>query len=222
MNRRKNKLSKVKRAGQPDWDTMYREGTPPWETGCAAGELVRVLNESKLPRGTLLEIGCGTGADAVCLARTGFEVTAVDSSPTALDRARTRAELAGASIRFVLDDVFKFARTCGAFDVVYDAGFYHFIRRIDLDKFLDLLWRVTRPGSYYFTLAGAAGEEAEDGPPQVSDEEIRLELGRLFECVHLRPFRFESPRRLEGYLGWSCLMRRPIPPCGMFRSNLEQ
>jgi SAM-dependent methyltransferase len=190
---------------------MYREGTPPWETGLPAAELVRTVREGLLPRGAALELGCGTGADAVYLASSGFDVTAVESSPTALDRARTRAELAGVSICFVLDDVFKFARNCGTFDLVYDAGFYHFIRRTDLDRFLDVLWRVTHPGSYYFTLAGATGEEAEGGPPQVSQEQIRLELGRLFEFVHLRPFQFESPKRPEGYRGWSCLMRRPLP-----------
>jgi methyl halide transferase len=204
-------LPRPKRAGLPDWETIYREGTPPWETGVPAGELVQVLREGLVPRGSLLELGCGTGADSVHWARKGFEVTAVEASPTALDRARTRAELCGVSIRFVLDDVFRFARNSGSFDVIYDAGFYHFIRQLDLDRFLDLLWRVTHPGSYYFTLAGATSEEAEGGPPQVSEEEIRSELGRLFEFIHVRPFRFESPRRPEGFLGWSCLLRRPQP-----------
>ena len=71
------------------------------------------------------------------------------------------------------------------------------------------MWRVTRPGSYYLTLAGSDRETAEGGPPQVSKRQIRHELGRLFEWVHLRPFRFESPYRKRGYRGWSCLMKRP-------------
>ena len=193
----------------PDWDAMYREGTPPWETGMPSGGLVRVLDEGLIRPGTALEIGCGTGADAVYLARRGFELTAVDSSATALERARTRAEHHGAAIRFVLADVFEFAKQLEPFDFVYDAGFYHFIRRSDLDGFLDLLWRLTRPGSYYLTLAGNADETAEGGPPQVSEEEIRFDLGRLFALVHLRTFRFRSPFRKEGYMGWSCLMKRP-------------
>jgi hypothetical protein len=80
---------------------------------------------------------------------------------------------------------------------------------VDLTRFLDLLWRLTRPGSYYLVLAGSDQEVAEGGPPQVSEEDLRMELGRLFEFVHLRPCRVESPRREEGYLGWSCLARRP-------------
>jgi len=193
----------------PDWDLIYREGTPGWETGCVAEELVRVLDEGVVRPGSVLELGCGTGADAVHLAKRGFEVTAVDTSPLALERARIRAERAGVPIHFVLDDVFEFAPMAGKFDLVYDAGFYHFIRQTDLSRLLDLLWRLTSPGSYYLTLAGSSEEDAEGGPPQVTESEIRSELGRLFEFVHLRPFHFESPRREEGYLGWSCLMKRP-------------
>jgi methyl halide transferase len=193
-----------------DWDSLYRMGTPVWETGRPSPELMRMIREGAVRPQRTLELGCGTGADAVFLAEHGFEVTAVDSSPTAIDRARTRAEQSGAVLRIVLDDVFAFAERCGTFNLVYDAGFYHYVRRTELTRFLDMLWRVTYPGSTYFSLAASAKERAEGGPPGVSEEEIRLELGRLFEFVHVRPFRFESPSRAQGYMGWSCLMRRPI------------
>jgi SAM-dependent methyltransferase len=194
----------------PDWDTLYREGTPPWETNKPAAELVRLVEERQIKPCSTLEIGCGSGANAVYLAKRGFELTAIDSSPTAIERARTRAERQDALLRIVLDDVFEFSQKSGSFDFVFDAGFYHFIRRVDLSRFLDLLWRVTHPGSHYFTLAGSDQEQAEGGPPRVSEESIRWELGRLFEIVELRPFRFESPCNKEGFLGWACLMRRPV------------
>jgi SAM-dependent methyltransferase len=192
-----------------DWDTAYREGTPPWDTGEPHAELVRVLDEYRLRPQTVLEIGCGTGADAIVLARRRFEVTAIDCSAIAIERARLRAEQKDALIHFVLDDIFDFARTAGQFDFVYDCGVYHALRQVNVDRYVDMLWRVTRPGSYYLCLAGAPDATAEEGPPQVSEEEINSELGRLFEFVHLRPIRLDSPARKEGYPGWSCLMRRP-------------
>ncbi len=192
-----------------DWDAIYRLGTVPWDTGTPSRELIRVLDEGIIKPVSVLELGCGTGADAVYLARRGFEVTAVDASPLAIERARSRAEREDVLARFVLADVFEFAPTAGQFDLVYDAGFYHFIRRLDLDRFLDVLWRVTRPGSYYLALVGSVKETAEGGPPQVAKDDIRGELGRLLDFVHLRPFRFESPHRKKGYSGWSCLMQRP-------------
>ena len=205
-----SQLSESQPAEAPDWDAIYRQGTPPWETDQPAGELVRLCEQELLRPGRTLELGCGTGADAIYLAGRGFEITGVECSPIAVERAHHRAEDEDAVVRFVLDDVFEFAQTAGQFDLVYDAGFYHSVRLFDLDRLLDLLWRVTRPGSLYFALVGGVGKRAEGGPPQVSKDEIHDELGRLFDFVHLRKFTFESLFYPEGYPGWSCLMRRPV------------
>jgi len=60
--------------------------------GTPHAELVRVLDEYRLCPQTVLEIGCGTGADAILLSRRRFEVTAVDCSPIAWSgRAAGRA-----------------------------------------------------------------------------------------------------------------------------------
>jgi SAM-dependent methyltransferase len=199
-----------------DWDALYREGTPPWETGLPAAELLRALDEGLVRPCVMLEIGCGTGADAVELVKRGFEVTAVDSSPTAIERARVRADFEDALPRFVLADIFDFAPMAGQFDFVYDAGLYPFVRQHDLSRYLDVLWRVTRPGSLFLTLAGALGDAAEGrvpaegGRPRLSKRQIYLDLGRLFETVRLTNCRLESPLHKAGYPAWSCLMRRPV------------
>ena len=140
-------------AGRVDWDAVYRQGTPPWDTGTPAAELVRLVEAKTLRPARTLELGCGSGADAIYLAQRGFEMTAVDSSPIAVERARVRAEREDALLRLVLADAFEFGQTAGQFELVFDVGLYHFIRHWDLERFLDLLWRVTQPGSYYFTVA---------------------------------------------------------------------
>ncbi len=202
--------SKLKLTTPADWEAAYREGTPPWDVGVPRAELARVLDEYHLRPQTVLEIGCGTGADAILLARRRFEVTAVDCSPIALERARLRAEQQDALIHFVLADIFEFARSAGQFDLVYECGVYHALRQVNLERYLDMLWRVTRPGSYYLCLAGAPDETADEGPPRVTEDEIRNELGRLFLFVHLRPIRLASTMRPEGHPGWSCLLQRPV------------
>ena len=108
------------------------------------------------------------------------------------------------------EDVFEFGRSAGPFDLVHDAGLYHAVRQTRLEQYLDMLWRVTQPGSHYFCLAGGPGEMEEEGPPRVTEDEIHNELGRLFEFIHLRPTRLESPNRSEGCPAWSCFMRRPM------------
>lgn len=62
-------------------------------------------------------------------------------------------------------------------------------------------------------LAGNAREPHELAPPVVSEEQVRAELGSLFEIVQHREFRF-SQAEADGtrFLGWSCLMRLPLRP----------
>ncbi len=50
-----------------------------------------VADLAGLPVGTALDAGCGTGSDAVWLARQGWEVTAVDISSTAVGQAESFA-----------------------------------------------------------------------------------------------------------------------------------
>jgi SAM-dependent methyltransferase len=51
------------------------------------------------PGGRLLDLGCGTGIDAIELARRGYQVLATDWSPQMVERTRARAAAAGLSER---------------------------------------------------------------------------------------------------------------------------
>ena len=51
---------------------------------------------------------------------------------------------------------------------------------------------------------------ADDNRPQVTDDEINNELGRLFEFVHVHPTLLENSINPVGIPGWSCLMLRPL------------
>lgn len=74
------------------WDARYRtEQRPTWDTGRPSSELKRLVEQTTLRTGRVLELGCGTGVNAVYLARQGFEVTAIDLAPTALQIAEERA-----------------------------------------------------------------------------------------------------------------------------------
>lgn len=81
------------------WERFYSEGEP-W-SGRANPALVGELSERPLAGspGTALDLGCGTGGDAIWLAGQGWRVDAVDISPTALQHARTAAQAAGVNGR---------------------------------------------------------------------------------------------------------------------------
>ena len=63
-------------------------------------EIVRERMEQAFEPGQhVLELGCGTGEDAVWLARRGVSITATDASPGMLDVTRRKAEAAGVGDR---------------------------------------------------------------------------------------------------------------------------
>lgn len=76
--------------------------------------------------GMALDVGCGEGADAVWLARRGWDVTAVDISRVALERAAAHVadmDLAG-SIVWEHHDLLQWAPPASTFDLV-SAQFMH-------------------------------------------------------------------------------------------------
>jgi SAM-dependent methyltransferase len=184
----------------------YATRTAPWDTGIPSAELIRTVEEGELPKGTLLEFGCGSGTNAVELARRGYAVTAVDLIEEPVGRGREKARHAGVNVRFLTGDLTRLDLG-GPYDVVFDSGVYHGIRQRDLEGFLGALKRVTRPGTRWLSLAGNAKEPLPVGPPVVSEREFRAELEPLFRILRVREFRFDLAPDFQP-LAWSILMER--------------
>jgi SAM-dependent methyltransferase len=199
--------------GGPDverWEGRYRTGDTPWDTGRPSSELQRVIAEDHIAPCAALELGCGTGTNAVWLAQRGFDVTALDISPLAVERAGQRAAVAGANVRFLTADALADPDVGGPFGFFFDRGCYHIVRDMNLTGYLRLLESTLRPGATGLVLAGNA-RLPRTGPPIVTEDEIRRELGRLFEVVRLREFQFDADSDGDPHLGWSCLLqRRPL------------
>lgn len=80
---------------QEFWDERYSSAERIW-SGNANPHLVTTASE--LTPGTVLDMGSGEGGDAIWLATQGWQVTAVDVSKVALDRAAEQARRTGAEI----------------------------------------------------------------------------------------------------------------------------
>ena len=192
-----------------EWNERYRDGNLPWDTGQPSAELQRALSRNAIQPCRALEIGCGTGTNSVWLAQQGFEVTGFDLASLAVEQAQKRASAAGVKAHFVVADVLQLPDLGGPFAFFFDRGCYHAVRRGAPGQYAPAVARHLAAGARGLILAGNAREPHDPGPPVVTEEQIRDELGLAFQILDLHEFRFdETPGVPEQFLGWSCLVEK--------------
>jgi SAM-dependent methyltransferase len=170
-----------------------------------------VIEEGTIHPCRVVELGCGTGTDAIYLASRGFDVTAIDIAPTALSQAQEKARRAGVNVQWLLADVLA-PPDLKTFDFIYDRGCYHAVRLDNLAAYLETVRRFSHPGTRFLLLA-AKGEELTPDAPGVSEEDLRHDFLPLFDFEWLRENRLEFYRpRAYSPVAWSVLLRRKATP----------
>lgn len=110
---------------QPKWDARYVSGDLPWDTGVPDPHLIELVESGVLTLGRALEVGCGTGTNAIWLAERGFEVVGVDLSPAAIEEASSRCDAVSVDVRFAVLDFLASEVPGGPFDLVFDRQVFH-------------------------------------------------------------------------------------------------
>lgn len=88
-------------------------------------------------QGTLLDLGCGQGRDAVPLARLGFTVTGIDNSKVGIEQMNQIAAAQNLSLEGLVADIFAFDRFAD-FDFILLDSMFHFAKK-DRKKETDLI-----------------------------------------------------------------------------------
>lgn len=130
------------------WDSHFqrllRQGRDLNPSGWWASDRLPLLTRSQPTR--LLDLGCGTGGDCLCLAKLGWEVSGMDYSPIALEQARAKATEGGLAVDFRVGDM---AETFPFPDQVFDAvmsnvAFHSFPDRL-LRSIMGEIKRILKP-----------------------------------------------------------------------------
>ena len=130
------------------YDIFYRYFHVPWDIG-PRDELVGLVENRSIQPGRAIDLGCGTGANAIFLTQHGFEVTGVDFAQAAIEKARQRANAAGVQIHFVVDDLTDLRQVSGKFDFLLDYGVLDDLSLRQREAYVQNMLPLTRPGSCY-------------------------------------------------------------------------
>ena len=179
-----------------EMEEYYRVGSPPWDTGVAPPELAALVEGADaLTPGRALELGCGTGTNAVYLARHGWEVAAVDLVALAVDRAREKADRAGVDVRFACGDATRLdgLDLPGPYDLFFDLSCYCGIPAHRRDAYAQGLTRSAAPGARLLMFGFGYGCEAFPVPGSgVDADELRTRFTG-WELVDVAPGTNEVP-----------------------------
>src|SRR3989304_3930421 len=129
------------------FELSYILGAAPWDRGVSPPELIAFLDSH--PSGRALDIGCGTGTNALTMAGRGWDVQGIDFSARAIRAARRKARLAGLSVSFDRADISRLAGLCGPFDFALDIGCYHGLSTSQQAEYALDLATLLRPGATF-------------------------------------------------------------------------
>jgi cyclopropane fatty-acyl-phospholipid synthase-like methyltransferase len=135
------------------YELFYRLRFGSWIFGPLLPELVELVESGRIAPGRAIDLGCGVGAEAIYLAKNGFDVTGVDFSPTAIKQARARSQAAGVEVRFVEDDLTDLQQVSGVYDLLLDVGALSDMNQEQArDSYMHGILPLTHPDSQYLLM----------------------------------------------------------------------
>jgi methyl halide transferase len=194
----------------PSWNDRYASGEPlPWDTGTPDPMLIEMIESRAIEPGRTLEVGCGTGTNAIYLAHHGFDVLGVDVSRLAVEDARAKAL---GRCRFETIDFLNEAAPGGPFQFVFDRGCFHtFDEDHERTRFAQNVATVLVNGGIWLSLIGSTeGAPRDVGPPRRSARDVINAIEPSLEILQFRSGEFGVCG--DELKAWLCLSRKRTMP----------
>jgi ubiquinone/menaquinone biosynthesis C-methylase UbiE len=151
---------------------------PPWDSGISPPELLDYLADH--PAGRVIDLGCGTGTNAITLARHEWQVTGIDFAPRAVDLAKRKLQKANITARLSVGDVTRLVGIDGPFDLALDIGCFHGIT--DRAAYLASLNRILIPGGHWLMYGFFKSASTPRGSG-LSAPDLELILSKGFQLI---------------------------------------
>jgi len=184
------------------WIGAY-ERTPPWDIGHPQGVVIE-LHESGELTGRVLDVGCGTGENAIYIASKGSEVVGIDFTQRAIEIAQVKSFERNTDVEFLVGDVLEldYHFREAEFDAVLDSGLFHTLPDEERPLYVEQVARVLKPGASFFMLCFSVKQPGLTGPRRLSVREITESFQERFQINYIRDAVFESNVHDPGARGY--------------------
>jgi len=182
-------------------------GVPPWDIGRPQPAIVGLAEDGEI-RGAVIDVGCGTGENALYLASRGLEVIGVDAAPSAIAQAQAKARLRGIGATFLVADALQLETLGRTFDAAIDCGLFHTFSDADRIRFERSLHRTLRPGARSFVLCFNEHKPGGCGPRRVTQAEIRATFATGWTVDSIVAQQFVARLPGDGASAWLASLTR--------------
>jgi len=176
--------------GLRTFEEMYR-GVPPWEIDGPQSEIARLAENGEL-ESPVLDVGCGTGENALYLVGLGLKVRGIDIVPTAIEKALKKAKERSLAAAFLVLDALKLQELQERFNTVIDSGFFHTLPDKKRPVFVKSLASVLDSGGTYFMMCFSEHEPGSWGPRRLTQAEIRESFRHGWFINYIREAKFDT------------------------------
>ena len=197
--------------GTKIFEEMY-QGVPPWEIDGPQSEIVHLAEHGEI-RSPVLDVGCGTGENALYLAGLGFEIVGIDIVPTAVEKALGKAKKRSLDAAFLVWDALKLQELQRRFNTVIDSGLFHVLPDNKRPVFVEGLAAVLEPGGSYLMMCFSENEPGPWGPRRVTQAEIKESFRQGWLINYIREAEFDTnlgSRKCKAWLSSITLVDRPL------------
>ena len=168
------------------WEDAYNI-RPPWDIGRPQPAFVELVRAGELNTGGVLDVGCGTGENALYLAEKGFSVVGVDLATRAIDEAKAKATERKVKVDFRLSNALSLDFESRYFDNTIDSGLFHTFSDNERLVFAREIARVLTTNGRYFMLCFSDKEPTNwGGPRRITKAEIEATFSPLFKVNYIR------------------------------------
>jgi methyltransferase (TIGR00027 family) len=182
-------LEPVTLPSRETFQTIYQGNAPPWNIGkvqpAFAAAAVKVA-------GSLVDVGCGTGENALFFAAKGHAVTGVDFLEAPIAAATQKAAQRGVAATFLVKDALTLRDWPERFDTAIDSGLFHVFSNEDRARYVEGLKTILRPGGRLLLLCFSDETPGTIGPRRVSQAELRAAFAQWWQIESIEPSRFET------------------------------
>lgn len=159
-----------------EWENAYLDGDykNQWDSSHPSPELVGYISSCADKKNCiLLDVGCGTGEDAIFLSNFVNSVQGIDISPTAITIAQKKAQERKSKANFKVGSVYAIPFSNNMFDIVTDRGCLHNLPLNEWKTYEQEIYRIIKKEGTLFLRGARNVEEYGDNFTFITEQNVK-------------------------------------------------